>query len=69
MVCSVDLTLFLFNCITKTLQVTEGRKYFPQGPYVGQPSFKTYLRYQVSAFRQSLQLFIERNVRYGKSLR
>jgi len=30
--------LCLLNCITETLQVTEGRKYFPPRPHVGQPS-------------------------------
>jgi hypothetical protein len=37
--CSVDI-LCLLNCITETIQVTEGRKYFPREPYVGQPCFK-----------------------------
>jgi hypothetical protein len=25
-----------FNCIVETIQVTEGRRYFPRGPHVGQ---------------------------------
>jgi len=29
--------LRLLNCITETIQVTEGRQYFPRGPHVGQP--------------------------------
>jgi len=32
------IVLYLLNCITETLQVTKGRKYFPPGPHVGQPS-------------------------------
>jgi hypothetical protein len=32
------LRVCLLNCITETLQITEGRKYFPPGPHVGQPS-------------------------------
>ena len=30
-------TSCLLNCITETIQVTKGRKYFPQGPHVVQP--------------------------------
>ena len=29
-----SVVLCLLNCITKAIQVTEGRKYFPQGPHV-----------------------------------
>jgi hypothetical protein len=35
--CSVDLLHCLLNCITETIQVTEGQRYIPQGPHDGQP--------------------------------
>ena len=31
------IILCLLNFMTQTIQVTEGRKYFPRGPHVGQP--------------------------------
>jgi len=31
------VTSCLLNCITETIQVTEGRKYLPRGSHVGQP--------------------------------
>jgi len=34
---SKSVILYLFRCITKTIQVTEGRKYFPRGSHVGSP--------------------------------
>jgi hypothetical protein len=34
------ITLFLLNCITQTIQVTESCKYFPWGPHVGQHNCK-----------------------------
>jgi len=34
----------LLNCITQTIQVTESRKYFPQGPHVGQHNCKVGLQ-------------------------
>ena len=34
------ITSRLLNCITETIQVTEGRKYFPRGPRAGQPCIK-----------------------------
>ena len=30
---SRSVVLRLLNCITEAVQVTEGRKYFPQGPH------------------------------------
>jgi len=35
--CSVDLLHCLLNCITETIQVTEGHRYSPLGPHDGQP--------------------------------
>lgn len=36
----IPIILHLLNCITETMQVTEGRKYFPRRLHVGQPCFK-----------------------------
>ena len=33
------IVLYLLETITETIQVTEGRKYCPRGPHVGQPCF------------------------------
>jgi len=30
----------LLNCITENIQVTNGRKYFPRGPRIGQHRFR-----------------------------
>jgi len=32
----------LFNCVTEIIKVTDGRKYFPLGPHVGQPWSTTF---------------------------
>jgi hypothetical protein len=32
----IHIILRLLNCITKAIQVPDGREYFPRGPYVGQ---------------------------------
>jgi hypothetical protein len=34
------MVLCLLNCITETIQATEGSKYFIRGLNVGQPCFK-----------------------------
>jgi hypothetical protein len=34
------IILCLLKCVTETTQVTEGRKYFPRGLYLGQPCNK-----------------------------
>lgn len=34
------VTLCILHSITETIGLTEGRKYFPGGPYVGQPCSK-----------------------------
>ena len=36
MLCSVDVTSYLLNCIIEIIQVTKGHKYVPQGAHVGQ---------------------------------
>jgi len=33
------ITLYLLNCVTEIILATEGRRYFPQGPQVGQPYY------------------------------
>jgi len=39
---SVLTVLFWLNCINKTIQVTDGRKYFPRGPHIGQPCCRVF---------------------------
>ena len=34
--CPVDILYCLLNCVTETIEVTEGRRYFSREPHVGQ---------------------------------
>jgi len=38
------ITLCLLNCITEIIQVSEGCKYFPQGPKVCSPTVQHHIR-------------------------
>jgi len=40
------IVLCLLNCVTETVQMTDGRKYFSGGPHVDQCWFKAFLRLQ-----------------------
>jgi len=51
------LVICLLNCVTETIQVTEGRKYFSRGWHIGQPWFTTWhISRVVSLFRDSSTL-------------
>jgi hypothetical protein len=52
MFCS-PVVLCLLNCITDTVQVTEGRKYFPQGPHFVQ-SWPIHYTVSAVAYRVSV---------------
>jgi hypothetical protein len=50
------------NCITETVQVTNGCKYIAQGPHVGQPRFTMSLKseavYNSSAYKFDAWYFV-----------
>jgi hypothetical protein len=55
MFCKFMLFFFLLNCITKTIRVTKGRKYFPQEPqatrepHFGEPRSREWHAYNLTA--------------------